>query len=217
MARFAVLGGTGPEGHGLALRLAAAGVPVAIGSRDPMRAAATADAIRKAVPTADVTAGENIATASAADAVVVAVPFTGLPPLLERAAPALAKKLVLDVIVPVTLHDGRFDLATLPGAASTAELIQRAVPTARVASAFQTLSAKSLLDLNTPLDADVVVCTDDDSVRTEVMALVGRMPNLRPIDGGSLANTRYVESAAALLLNLNKRHRARTSLRITGL
>ena len=217
MPRFAVLGGTGPEGQGLALRLAAAAIPLAIGSRDATRAEATATAIRRAVPGAEVDAGENLAIAAAADAVVIAVPFAGLSPLLERAAPALAGKLVLDVVVPVTFRDGCFELSPVAGAPSTAELIQRAAPTARVASAFQTLSAKSLQDLATPHDADVVVCADDVAARTEVMTLVRRMPGLRPIDGGALANTRYVEATAVLLLNLNRRHHTRTSITLTGL
>jgi NADPH-dependent F420 reductase len=217
MRRIAVLGGTGPEGHGLALRLAAAGEAVAIGSRDPARAETTAAAIRAVLPRADVTAGENTAILADASTVVLAVPFDGLASTLERTAPSLGGKLVIDVVVPVAFRAGAFELAPIPGAASTADLVQRAAPTARVASAFQTLSAKSLLDLATPLDADVLVCADDDAARDEVMSLVRRMPNLRPVDGGPLANARYVEAAAVLLLNLNRRHHARTSIRITGL
>ena len=217
MARVAILGGTGPEGRGQAMRLVAAGESVAIGSRDAARAEVTAAAIRAAIPGADVAAGENVAILATASTVVLAVPFEGLAPFLERAASSLAGKLVVNVVVPIAFHAGGFALAPTPGGVSTGEPVQRAVPDARVVSAFQTVSAKDLLDLATPLDGDVVVCADDDPARREVMALVRRMPNLRPIDGGPLANARYVEAAAVLLLNLNRRHHARTSLRITGL
>jgi len=217
MARLAILGGTGPEGRGLALRFAAAGEAVAVGSRDPARAEAAAADIRLAVPGADVTAGENIAVLGSAAIAVLAVPFAGLAPLLERSAATLDGKLVIDVIVPVALRSGLFELLPVPGAPSVGELIQAAVPRARVVSAFKNLSAKTFVDLGTPLEGDVVVCTDDESARGEVITLVHRLAALRAVDGGALANGRYSEAVSVLLLNLNRRHHARTSIRIIGL
>ena len=140
-----------------------------------------------------------------------------LPTFLETARSQLAGKLVIDVAVPVALRDGFFELAPVPGAPSAGELVQKAVPSARVVSAFKNVSAERLQDLSAALEGDVVLCGDDAAARTEVAALVAKLPGLRAVDAGRLANARYLEAITALLLNLNRRFRARTSIAIVGL
>lgn len=217
MSGIAFLGGTGHEGQGLALRLAAAGEAVVIGSRVADRAVAVAERIRSELPAARVHGCTNAEALAGAERIVLTFPFAALPSFLDGAAERLAGKLVIDVIVPLALGDGIFALATVPGAASVGELIQRRAPGARVVSAFKNLSAEKLRDLRTTLAGDVVLCGEDPAARAEVADLVRRFPGLRPVDAGALANARYLEALTALIMNVNRRYRARASIRIIGL
>jgi len=217
MSPIAFVGGTGPEGLGLALRLVAAGEIVIVGSRTASRAAEAAETIRAAVPQARVSSMENREAVAHADRVALTFPFGALPAFLDAAGTLLAGKLVIDVVVPLALRAGFFALAPIPGAASVGELIQQTVPEARVVSAFKNLSAEKLRDLAAPLAGDVVLCGNDDGARAEVVRLVGLIPGLRPVDAGGIANARYLEAITALLLNLNRRHRGLTSIAILGL
>jgi hypothetical protein len=217
MGALAVVGGTGPEGLGLAVRLAAAGEPIVIGSRRRERAAAAAEEIRAAVPGAEVGAAENLEAVRRTDRVVLAIPVGGLADFLAGGGDALAGKLVIDVVVPLVFRAGFWELLPVPGARSAGELVQQAAPRARVVSAFKNLAAERLRDLGRRLEGDVVLCGDDAAARTEVAALVTKLPGLRPVDAGRLANARYLEAITALLLNLNRRHAATTSIAILGL
>lgn len=217
MQPLAFLGGTGPEGLGLALRFAAAGAPVVIGSRVAERARATAKRITEIVAGARATGHENLHALARAERVFLTFPAAALGPFLEGARERLTGKLVIDVIVPLAVRGGFFELSPVSGAASVGELIQAAAPAARVVSAFKNLSAEKLRDLAAPLEGDVVLCGEDGAARAEVAALVALLPGLRAVDAGRMANARYVEAITALLLNLNRRHKARTSIRILGL
>ena len=217
MRGFAFVGGTGPQGLGLAMRFAQAGETVLIGSRSASRADATARRIRAAVPGAVAEGVENLEAIARSERIVLTLPAAALPTFLETARTPLAGKLVIDVAVPVALRDGFFELAPVPGAPSAGELVQKAVPSARVVSAFKNVSAERLQDLSAALEGDVVLCGDDAAARTEVAALVAKLPGLRAVDAGRLANARYLEAITALLLNLNRRFRARTSIAIVGL
>jgi NADPH-dependent F420 reductase len=214
---LAVVGGTGPLGSGLARRFAAAGEHVVVGSRDAGRAEAAAAAVCAAVGGARCEGAANEAAVARADRVVLALPGTALPGFLDRAASRLAGKLVVDVAVPLAFEDGFATIVPLPGARSAAELVQQRAAGARVVSAFKNTPAQALLDLAAPLAGDVVVCGDDPGARAEVVALVARLDGLRPVDGGRLANARYLEAITALLVNLNRQHAARTSIAILGL
>ena len=121
------------------------------------------------------------------------------------------------MIVPLTLRAGFFEIAPVPGAPSAGELIQRRLPAARVVSAFKNLSADNLGDLSRRLAGDVVVCGNDPAARAEVASLVTLLSGLRAVDADGIGNARYLEAITALLLNLNRRHRARTSIAILGL
>jgi len=217
MSRVAFVGGTGPQGLGLAMRFAQAGETVLIGSRSASRADATARRIRAAVPGAVAEGVENLDAIASSERIVLTLPAAALPTFLETARTPLAGKLVIDVAVPVVLRDGFFELAPVPGALSAGELVQKAVPAARVVSAFKNVSAERLQDLNAALEGDVVLCGDDATARAEVAALVAKLPGLRAVDAGRLANARYLEAITALLLNVNRKFRARTSIAIVGL
>jgi hypothetical protein len=217
MSTLAFLGGTGPQGFGLALRFAAAGEPVVIGSRVAARAAAAAEAIRAAVAGARVSGCDNHEALARAGRVVITVPFAALTGFLQSTADGLAGKLVIDVTVPLAVRGSFVELVPVPGAASAGELTQLRAPRARVVSAFKNLPAEKLRDLSQPLEGDVVLCGDDASARAEVAGLVALLPGLRAVDAGGIANARYLEAITALLVNLNRRYGARTSIAVLGL
>lgn len=214
---IALVGGTGALGVGLAMRIAATGEPVLIGSRDPQRARDAADRIRAAIPGARVDGVANRDAVLCCRRVVLSVPFAGLAAWLADEASHLRGKLLIDVVVPLAFQNGFCTLAPVADAPSVGEWIQRAVPEAHVVSAFKNLPAGPLQELATPLAADVLLCGDDAGARDEVAALVGRIPGLRAVDVGMLANARYLEAITAMLVNLNRRHRVHASIAITGL
>jgi len=214
---IAFIGGTGPEGIGLALRFAAAGVPVVIGSRVGARAEAAAASIRAEVPGARAHGYENLEALEHAERIALTFPYAGLADFLEAAHGRLAGKLVIDVVVPLALQSGFFELVPVPGGGSVGELIQRTAPDAKVVSAFKNLSAEKLRKLSATLEGDIVLCGDDAAARAEVSGLVALLPGLRAVDAGGIANARYLEAITALLLNLNRRHKSQASIAILGL
>ncbi len=218
MSELAFVGGTGPEGLGLAMRFAAAGETVLIGSRAADRAQSAAGKVRAAVPNARVEGVENADAVARASRVVLTLPVAGLIESLASIRAGLAGKLVIDVVVPIVFRKGFCELASLPdGAASVGELVQQAVPDARVVSAFKNLAAEELQDLAHRLEGDIVLCGNDAGARVEVAALVAKLPGLRAVDAGIIKNARYLEAITALLLNLNRKYKATTSIAVLGL
>jgi NADPH-dependent F420 reductase len=215
--RVAVVGGTGPHGRGLAQRLAMAGCAVVVGSREASRAGAVAGAIREATGNTRVDGQENRHAVAAADAAILAIPAVGLANMLVLLREALAGRIVIDVVVPLAMRDGLVEHAPPSNAGSAGELVQRALPASRVVAAFKTIPAVELARVERPVDGDVLVCGDDADARSSVAALAERIRNLRAVDAGPMRNARYIEGITALLVNLNRAHRAHTSVRILGL
>ena len=210
------LGGTGPEGRGLALRLALAGYPVIIGSRDSARAD---DAVRRMEERAAVTgvrAATNDRVADDADTVFVTVPYDAQAGLLEPLAGALSGKTVVCTVAPIAFVDGQPTAVQVPEG-SAAVQVQRLLPGSEVVAAFQNVSAVDLWAPARTLEGDVVVCSDHPQSKERVMALAERIPSLRAVDGGPLGNARYVEQLTALLLSINRIHKTRTMVRFVGL
>ena len=213
---IAVLGGTGAEGLGISARLAVAGEEVVIGSRDPRRAADAAATLAAEQPGGRVRGAVNCDAATAAELVVLAVPFAGVDELWDTCASALDAKVVLAVVNPLRLVRGVFQAVPVADGSVAAHVRARA-PAARVVSGLKHESAASLRDVARRLADDVLLCGDDEAAKRTVMDLVRRMPDLRPLDAGGLAVAPLLDQVTALLLNLNRRHRAETSLRIVGL
>lgn len=220
MGRIAILGGTGPEGRGLGLRFALCGEEVVIGSRQAPRAVEVArrssEQLQAAGCSTPVTGAENQAAVRGADLVVIATPFAGVSELLPQLAPALAGMVVLDVVNPLMRVNQQFTIERVPEG-SAAEAIQKLLPQSQVVSAFKNESAEELNGIPDPVAGDVVVCSDHAAARARVMALVERIPRYRAVDAGPLLNARSLEALTALLLNLNRRHHAVTSIQILGL
>lgn len=217
---IAVLGGTGPEGFGLALCWARAGEAVIIGSRDVQRAQQAADKIRQLVGgNANISGLENVAACGVADLLVLTIPFAGHATLLKQLKPVLRPgTIVIDATVPLAASVGGRASRTLgvwqgSAAQETAELVPKGVS---VVAAFQNVGAEMLQALG-PVDCDVVVCSDDPDAGRIVRTLAGRIAGVRAIDGGKLENARILEQITALLVGLNIRHKGHSGIRITGL
>jgi 8-hydroxy-5-deazaflavin:NADPH oxidoreductase len=213
-----VLGGTGPAGRGLAVRLAAAGLGVAIGSRDADRAAAVAAEVAGAWTgrLSGSISGTDNAGAAAADLVVVATPWDGAVATVRALAEPLAGKVVVSM-VNALVKEGREMLALVPPRGSMAAAVQAALPGSRVAASFHHLPASEMENLDSGLLADVLVCADDDWAREATLELVERIEGLRPLDAGSLNQAAAVEAFTAVCITLNIRHRVHSTLKLAGI
>ena len=218
---IAVVGGTGPEGSGLAQRWARAGESVVIGSRDGERAKAVAAQIAEKVgPLGSVEGVENTVAVKMCDIVVLTVPFAGQAELLKQLKPSFRPGTVLiDATVPLAAAVGGRPTRVLGvWQGSAAEQAQEIVgKNVSVAAAFHSLSA-TVLNSEGDVDCDVIVCSDDDRARQVASELATKIPGVRAIDGGKLENARIVESMTALLITLNIRHKVHgAGWRVTGL
>lgn len=214
---LAFVGGTGPEGLGLAMRFACAGHSVAIGSRSLQRGLEAAEKVRERVPRAQAAGGENGDVVVAADVVFLTFPYEGQEPTLRAIGDRLRGKIVCDVVAPVQFVKGKGAIALDVPGHSAAEEAAALLPGARVVSAFQNLSAEKLMEVDRALEADVLVCGDDADAKRVVIELANAIPGVRGVDAGSLFNSRYVEMLTALLINLNRRHKTQTTIRIVGI
>ena len=213
-----ILGGTGPAGRGLAVRLSAAGVAVTIGSRDPARAAGVAADLSAAWGgrlTAPVT-GEDNAGAAARALVVVATPWDSAVATVRPLADALAQKVVVSM-ANALVKEGREMLALVVPRGSMAAALQAALPGASVSAAFHHLPASEMEDLDSGLVADVLVCSDDPGATEATAALIDRIEGLRPLDAGSLSQAAAIEAFTAVCITLNIRHKAHSTLRLAGI
>ena len=213
---LAFLGGTGPEGKGLALRLAMAGESVVIGSRDAGRAQEAANELLELAPGVAISGAVNPEAAARADVVFLTMPYNGMSPTIDGVGEALSGKTVVTVIAPMRFERGVGAIADDVPAGSAAQEAQAAAPDSRVVAAFQNVSAEELLRPGVTLDEDVVICADDVEAKQVVVDLTRKIPNLRPVDAGALYNARYVEQITPLLVNINRIHRVHSGVRITG-
>jgi len=218
----AVIGGTGDQGLGLALRWAVAGRNVIIGSRDVARAAAAALHVReRAGGSAQVEGRANAEAAAGAPLVALAVPFAAQMEILKSIAPSLRPgKILVDVTVPLEAAVGGAATKVLGvWAGSAAEQAARNVPEGvEVAGAFHNVSAYALQHLESPVDCDVLVCADRAEIRGAVRPWVEAIAGCRYVDGGRLENARTMEALTALLIGINIRHKVHAAgIRITGL
>jgi NADPH-dependent F420 reductase len=210
-----VFGGTGPQGRGLALRWAKAGLKVIVGSRKLERAEETAAELRSLSGVQAITGLDNLETARQADVVLVAVPWEGHKALLESLREALAGKIVIDCVNPLGFDkQGPFALPVEEGSAAQQALAL--LPDSRVTAAFHHVSAVSLEDLSvSSMDSDVLVLGDDREATDLVRALAETIPGFRGIYGGRLRNAHQVEAFTANLIAINRRYKAHAGIRIT--
>jgi NADPH-dependent F420 reductase len=212
---IAILGGTGKEGAGLALRWAGLGHSIIIGSRDPERARAKATELGQAAGSTAITGDSNAGAAAQGEVVVIALPATGLATTLPEVCEGCRGKVVVSTVVPLTFGGPR--LFTPPPAGSSAEEVAALLPAARVVAAFHHIAAHELADAEHPIDCDLLVCGQEPAAK-EVVAQLGRSMGLRVLDVGGLSNAGPLEGITAVLATINRRYKLKNSgIKITGL
>ena len=215
-----VIGGTGALGAGLALRLAVAGVPVVIGSRDHDRARQAAARVREGAGSADVRGLENGPAAEANEVVFLCVPFRNQSETLTNLKNHLREgQLVVDATVPLAAAvSGRATrmLGVWQGSAAqqAAEMVPDGV---RVVAALHTVNAPALRDPSQTLDEDVLVCGDRREDKARAAAYIELVPGLRCVDAGRLEMARTAEALTALLIGINARYKTHAGIKVTGL
>jgi NADPH-dependent F420 reductase len=214
---IAILGGTGDEGLGLAMRFCAAGQQVVIGSRAAERAAAAAETVRQAVPHAQIDGAENAEAVRRADIVFVAVPYSGQRDTVTALKDAIGAKLVVNIVVPMEFGQGGARAVAVEEGSAAEQTKAILGPESRVVSGFHNLSAHELMALDRQLNCDVIICGGDADSRKQVLDLAALLPGCRGIDGGPLRYSRYVEPITVLLAALNRRYKTQTGIRIAGI
>jgi NADPH-dependent F420 reductase len=212
-----ILGGTGPAGKALAARLASCGMEVLVGSREAERAVAAASELKDRWPQHSLSL-EGVANEEAclAHLVVVATPWDGAAPTVADLSDRLSGKVVISMANALEKVGGELQ-ALVPPRGSVAAAVQMAVPKALVAGAFHHVPARGLARLDEPLDADVLVCSDQEEALSATIELVNAVPGLRGVSAGSLSAASAIEAFTAVLVNINITHRVHSSIRLTGL
>ena len=201
---LAIIGGTGPQGQGLALRFARAGVPVAIGSRDGARAAKLAEELQSKLPegSALITGHDNTgAVAAAEEMVILAVPWSGHNATIEAIKDGLSGKILIDIVVP--LKEGDPKKVDMPPEGSATEAAQALLgPEIPVMGALHNVSAHTLNKLDVEVNCDVLVCGNGLKPRKKVMALVEKL-GVRAYNAGDAESARCIEAITPLLIRIN--------------
>ncbi len=216
------IGGTGPEGRGLALRFLVAGEDVLIGSRTPEKALNCAEELTEMLKSkvyssvGKVRGLVNREAVEASDIAIITVPFQAQADTISDLMDVLDGRIVVDTVVPLKFAKGVISAVSV-GEGSAAQQAQRILSNSTVISAFHNLSAETLINLDERMDNDVIVCGDGSAAKATVMTLAEKIDGIRAIDGGGLTNSRYVEDLTALLLNINKLYKAHSSIKITGI
>lgn len=193
-----IVGGSGDFGQGVAGRLRAHGEEVLIGSRTPRDEFVS-----------------NAECCARCDVVFLSIPAHGVETMVRELAPELAGKIAVSVATAVVFREGR--PTAEPGPLSLAEITQREAPGARVVSALHTVSARLLAEVDRELDEDTLVCGDDEDAKGHVAELCSKLIAGRVVDAGPLEVSRWLETLTAVLLNVNRRYKANTGIRISGL
>jgi hypothetical protein len=212
---LAIIGGTGALGSGLAMRWAAAGYPVVVGSRSREKAEAAAREIKTGNGAPAARGDDNLGAARAGDIVVIAVPYSNHSAILDEIKDAVAGKIVVDAAVP--LVPPKVSVVQLPSEGSAAQIAQeRLGESVRVVGAFHNVAAAKLA-AGGPVDCDVLVFADDREARDAVIALADAA-GTRGVDGGALANSAAGEALTSVLIAINRRYKVPgAGIRITGI
>ncbi|MEA2429905.1 MAG: 8-hydroxy-5-deazaflavin:NADPH oxidoreductase [Thermoleophilaceae bacterium] len=215
-----IVGGTGALGFGLALRLANAGVPVVIGSRDAGRAEESAQRLRERLPGAQVEGLTNEEAATKGDIVLLCVPFRNQSENLTNLKNVLREgQILVDATVPLAAAvSGKATRLLGVPQGSAGQQAQEMVPEGvQVVSALHTIGAPKLADLDEELDEDVPIAGDKKDAKRAVAELIAQIPGLRPIDCGKLEMARLIEGITPLLISVNGRHKTHAGIKFVGL
>ena len=202
MTKIAIIGGTGPQGQGLALRFGRAGVRVALGSRDGARATEIVAELNAKLGTALIEGFDNAGAVAAADEMVIlAVPFSAHNATLEALKGGLEGKILVDIVVPLSPNDPK--LVEMPPEGSATEAAQALLgPDIPVVGALHNVSAHTLNDLEKPINCDILVCGNKLEPRKKVMALVEQL-GVTAYNAGNAQAARCIEAITPILIRLN--------------
>lgn len=216
METIGFIGGTGPQGRGLALRLGQAGHRVLLGSRDAAKAAEAVEKVTAKVAGLPVEGLANTDVCAQADIVVVVVPYGAMTATMEPLAAAIGDKLVVSCVAPLGF-DGDGPHPVTVAAGSAAQELQQLLPSAPVVGAFQNVSATTLLKPDVPIDADVLLTGDDEAARDAVALLVERVAGMRAVHAGPLRLSRPIEEMTAVLISVNQRYGTHSTVKVAGI
>lgn len=215
--RIGILGGTGPAGRALAVRLASVGIKTVVGSRSAERADEICDGLLAQWPDHDLPlSGAANPGAASCEVVVVATPWDAAAATAATVADELSGKVVISMANALAKMGREFQ-PLVPSRGSIAAAVQAAVPQALVSGALHHVPAHDLGDLNQPVDCDVLVCSDHPEATTTTMEIMNKLPGVRALDAGPLSGASPVEAFTAVLLQLNVRYKTRVAVRFTGL
>lgn len=215
--RVAVIGGTGAEGGGLALRLASAGFAVTIGSRLADKATAAAAQLSATLAGRGVVTGtDNVGAAANADIVFLTVPYAAQRDTVELIAPQLTGKILVDATAP--LVPPKVARVQLPEGGSAVAAIQAMLgEQVRVVSALQNVAAEKLRDLEHEVSCDILVCGDDPDARREIVGLLAEA-GMHGIEAGPIANSAAAEALTSVIIAINRAHKVTgAGIRIVGI
>ncbi len=210
------LGGTGPQGRGLGLRLAQAGHPVLLGSRSQERADEAVAKVAAKVPDLPVEGAANDRVCAEADVIIVTLPYDGMAPTLEAVADQIGDKVVVCCVNALAFDERGPHPVSVP-AGSAAEECQQLLPSARVVGAWQNVSAVKLGRHAEPVEVDVLLTGDDDEAVEVVAGLVEEIPGMRAVKAGPLRLSRPIEEITAVLLAVNRAYKIHAGVTIAGL
>ncbi|MBN1994072.1 MAG: NADPH-dependent F420 reductase [Anaerolineae bacterium] len=213
---IAILGGTGNEGPGLALRWARSGYKVIIGSRQAEKAEAVAAALNQKLGQNSIQGLSNLQAAQTAELCVLTVPYQVQETILTSLRETLQGKILVNVTVP--LRPPKVSHVNLPPGRSAGEEAQATLGQGvRVVTAFQNVGAGHLAKEEGPIDCDVLVCGDDKEAKAAAIALA-EAAGMRGFDAGPLQNSVAVEALTAVLIGINIRHKVKaTGIKLTGI
>ena len=215
--KIGIIGGTGPAGSGLALRLNVAGYDVVIGSRDKARSIEKVKELQSLWPSHNLTirGGDN-SEAVNCDLVVVATPWDSTATIVGDYASQLAGKIVI-TMANALVKVGKEFQPLVPPRGSIAAHVQAEIPLSKVVAALQHLPANELGNLNHHVDSDVLICSDHPEAIETVSDIVEKIPGCRPLNTGRLSNALALEAFTAVMLQMNVRYKTRVAPRMTGL
>lgn len=204
---IAILGGTGHEGSGIALRLGKAGHRVILGSRDAKRAGETANELNNILANGSITGAENRAATAAAEIVILTVPYSAQISTVTGVRDLLKGKILIDATVP--LLPPKVSRVQLPEGGSAVAAVQKLLgEDARVVSAFQNVSAQHLRDLEHDVDCDVLICGDDAAACQIASELIADM-GMRGLYAGPICNSVAAEALTSILITINQKYKAK--------
>lgn len=214
MTTVGILGGTGPAGRGVAIRLASAGYDVVIGSRDEARATETVSAMHARGE--GTVRGASNEDAASCDLVVVATPWDSAVATVSALKSSLANKTVISMVNALA-REGKELVPIYPPRGSMAAQLAFALPESTIVGAFHHLPASEMENLDSGLDADVIIFSDDNKAREAVASVVNEMPGLHAVVAGSMSLASAVEAFTAVCISINIRHKAHSYVKLAGL